>query len=972
MSDTQSDPSANSIDSSSSSTPTTVIIDGQEYSAKCIAYLQSILSADELPAAIVHCSTSNENTALDSWGLQGGQFWLDTPPPTTAAPTASSAPTLSPSRGPSDAPSLTPSLSFAPSSLGEPTYHPTLHGRLFVLRGTIYYDRNANGQRDANVATEEFGPDTEYNVGLGGVNLRLVECDLATGEAVAEMVNPNPGTSGGDNNSKSDNSAGDGGSGESHWNSYSSTISQGYDVLFHPVLADRGVDGGKYNMINIKINRAYYIEAEAPAGFLFTGGVCNDAVPGWRCPKPASYSAVGEIASMKTLSQDHESYGDKFINNGGEDALGLRVGRSMRCVSVDRTGKVSGNLDLGVMRSGDVKLDKTEVRMTLDLGDVEKSVAEIVDSSAEEEHEKGSEGRRSRSLFLRAVQSVFSPKQQQQSSSSASLQDRILHHATHLGNGRYLLQESDQYAIGVVAAEVLASSLDDPLAARNVELDHISPREVILSISSLNASNNQETVEESDSEEAAASVDSSSSSSSASSASNGSASTGTASYSAAHDKSEGLRRSLAEGSSNTRPTNTQPTYNSRNPAPRRQNRLTIDLEVWGHYPPQLNVDFDNIVQESINAQTDAIRAELVDYNTNCEDQTEKVSDHGFVLDDFEEIHSNKGVVTNTRTKRERNAAQQAAAGDDAMAASEETVSGGVFRTACSKEIKLPEYFEESLKTVKATKVEAVTIFEEQSAAPVAMIGVLAALMVVVLIGAFFVFRMGFKKKSTDQDDEIDDYSHDEEDTEYSGRKYKDTPAPIPARPANFVGRELDNIGTAVSQVGGGNSSRFKFGGRKLDKSQTSEDKREAYTRKGSMPVKKVALDESESIVDPTKALDDDQIAADDRIKDFERRLKTMKASAIIEKKKLEDFDQSTVSTRPEVPGNIKFAAAQLASKNSGSTGKGSSDDESSSSSGSSESSSSSSSDSSAPANKRKKKVANKKNVSKGKMSRRVA
>lgn len=95
------------------------------------------------------------------------------------------------------------------------------------------------------MATEEFGPDTEYNVGLGGVNLRLVECDLATGEAVAEMVNPNPNTSGGDNNSKSDNSAGDGGSGESHWNSYSSTISQGYDVLFHPVLADRGVDGGK-------------------------------------------------------------------------------------------------------------------------------------------------------------------------------------------------------------------------------------------------------------------------------------------------------------------------------------------------------------------------------------------------------------------------------------------------------------------------------------------------------------------------------------------------------------------------------------------------------------------------------------------------------------------------------------------------------------------------------------------------------
>jgi hypothetical protein len=33
-------------------------------------------------------------------------------------------------------------------------------------------------------------------------------------------------------------------------------------------------------MINIKINRTYYIEAEAPAGYLFTGGFCNNAIPG--------------------------------------------------------------------------------------------------------------------------------------------------------------------------------------------------------------------------------------------------------------------------------------------------------------------------------------------------------------------------------------------------------------------------------------------------------------------------------------------------------------------------------------------------------------------------------------------------------------------------------------------------------------------------------------------------------------------
>ena len=46
----------------------------------------------------------------------------------------------------------------------------------------MYYDRNANGSRDANVASKEFGDDTEYSIGLGGVNLQLVECDLSTPE----------------------------------------------------------------------------------------------------------------------------------------------------------------------------------------------------------------------------------------------------------------------------------------------------------------------------------------------------------------------------------------------------------------------------------------------------------------------------------------------------------------------------------------------------------------------------------------------------------------------------------------------------------------------------------------------------------------------------------------------------------------------------------------------------------------------
>ena len=197
------------VDPPSSTDSPLVTINGNTFSTACIAYLQTILPPDALGSAIVHCSTSSENNALDSWGLQGGQGWTA---PTTKSPTTSS---------PTSIPSFAPSI-----TAGEPTYHPTLHDKLFVLRGTIYYDRNANGARDANVETEEYGSDTEYNIGLGGVNLRLVECDISTNQAVKNQVNAL-------------------GEEEEGWNSYSSTISQGYDILFRPMLADQGADGGK-------------------------------------------------------------------------------------------------------------------------------------------------------------------------------------------------------------------------------------------------------------------------------------------------------------------------------------------------------------------------------------------------------------------------------------------------------------------------------------------------------------------------------------------------------------------------------------------------------------------------------------------------------------------------------------------------------------------------------------------------------
>lgn len=63
----------------------------------------------------------------------------------------------------------------------------------------------------------------------------------------------------------------------------------------------------------------------------------------------------------------------------------------------------------------------------------------------------------------------------------------------------------------------------------------------------------------------------------------------------------------------------------------------------GHYNRDLNVDFDYIVQDSINRQTHAIRRQLSMFNQNCRDQTTKIVDQGFSLDDFLEVHTSRGV-----------------------------------------------------------------------------------------------------------------------------------------------------------------------------------------------------------------------------------------------------------------------------------------------------------------------------------------
>jgi hypothetical protein len=103
----------------------------------------------------------------------------------------------------------------------EPTDGPTSRGDPFVLRGIIWYDCNANGRRDTNVDDSEHGPDVETTIGLGGVQVRLMECDPETNEALSMGAY----------------SEGD--------NSYAATISHGYNALMHAMLVNKAEDGGK-------------------------------------------------------------------------------------------------------------------------------------------------------------------------------------------------------------------------------------------------------------------------------------------------------------------------------------------------------------------------------------------------------------------------------------------------------------------------------------------------------------------------------------------------------------------------------------------------------------------------------------------------------------------------------------------------------------------------------------------------------
>jgi len=129
-------------------------------------------------------------------------------------------PTGSPNESPTEFPTMYPTVS--------PTFRPTPRGEPRRLSGTIFYDHNANGIRDSPLLTEDFGDDPEFVYGLGGVAIRIVECNSTTNREVKDVGEDKEGTE------------------EDEDNSYATTVSRGYDGPFlNARIVPKEAEGGK-------------------------------------------------------------------------------------------------------------------------------------------------------------------------------------------------------------------------------------------------------------------------------------------------------------------------------------------------------------------------------------------------------------------------------------------------------------------------------------------------------------------------------------------------------------------------------------------------------------------------------------------------------------------------------------------------------------------------------------------------------
>ncbi|EJK61011.1 hypothetical protein THAOC_18561 [Thalassiosira oceanica] len=246
----------------------------------------------------VHDNEASEKDGDDKDGLQGGQGYSD--------------PTLKPTPQPTATPTQYPTRS--------PTNPPTKQGQKYVIMGTTWYDRNANGIRDSNVEVAGLGSDVEFQHAVSGMTVKLIECDPSNGR---EYIPPE---------------------GEVV-ETYANVITAGLGGRGEAQIVKRNDSDGRYKIVVLKgLQRHYYIQVDTPNGFLITTGACNDDVRGFEC----DYStAVQEVTSeARALSTDNQrrdlNAASAFaVSEAASPApLGIRSGRSDRCVFVDREGNV--------------------------------------------------------------------------------------------------------------------------------------------------------------------------------------------------------------------------------------------------------------------------------------------------------------------------------------------------------------------------------------------------------------------------------------------------------------------------------------------------------------------------------------------------------------------------------------------------------------------------------------------------------
>eukprot|EP00984_Skeletonema_dohrnii_P017982 scaffold8297_cov107-Skeletonema_dohrnii-CCMP3373.AAC.5 len=290
-------------------------------------------------ATIIHCNTATEQQVTTEGGSIQTATINDSSSTTTTA-----IPSLQPSSPPQ-------------------TLRPTRNIIPFVLSGTLYYDINANSRRDENIAAlygevSHLGDNVEYNVGLGGVTVQLVECRDA-------------------DPSNTDNNDGDD---EEEETQVVTAVTIGVNVQGRPSLI---MSGGNYNLVDIKVDRSYYINVKAPTGYLLTGGVCSDddEFGDWRkCDDSgileglSSYDGGGGRVQQQqgqndaTTQQQQQQLLEELWQHS-ETKLGIPEGRSSKCVSVDQDGLVDSTLDIGVMRLGDTNTFVVGYNVILDRDD---------------------------------------------------------------------------------------------------------------------------------------------------------------------------------------------------------------------------------------------------------------------------------------------------------------------------------------------------------------------------------------------------------------------------------------------------------------------------------------------------------------------------------------------------------------------------------------------------------------------------